>query len=96
MIQRTVSALRAHLRDFDVAGRTGEAEFTVLLPDPGFSPSERIFAMARSVADDISKDDALNDPVRIALAFGYAVHPEEGEDRETLLEQAREPRIRMV
>ncbi len=96
VIQRTVSALRAHLRDFDVAGRTGEAEFTVLLPDPGVSPSERIFAMARSVADDISKDDALNDPVRIALAFGYAVHPEEGEDRETLLEQAREPRNRMV
>ncbi len=96
VIQRTVSALRAHLRDFDVAGRTGEAEFTVLLPEPGFAPSERIFALARSVADDISKDDALNDPVRVALAFGYAVHPEEGEDRDSLLEQAREPRIRMV
>ncbi len=96
VIQRTVSALRAQLRDFDVAGRTGEAEFTVLLPEPGFAPSERIFALARSVADDISKDDALNDPVRVALAFGYAVHPEEGEDRDSLLEQAREPRIRMV
>jgi hypothetical protein len=48
------------------------------------------------VADDISKDDALNEPVRVALAFGYAVHPEEGSDHESLMDRAREARIRMV
>ena len=32
----------------------------------------------------------------VALAFGHAVHPEEGADRESLLERAREPRIRML
>ena len=94
--QRTVDALRAHLRDFDVVGRTGEAEFTVLMPEPGFAAGERFFTLARTVADDVSKDDALNNPVRVALAFGYAVFPTEGTDRESLLERAREPRIRMV
>jgi diguanylate cyclase (GGDEF)-like protein len=96
LIQRMVEALRAHLRDFDVVGRTGEAEFTVLMPEPGFAAGERFFALARAVADDVSKDDALNDPVRVALAFGYAVFPAEGADRESLLERARAPRIRMV
>lgn len=96
VVQRTADALRAHLRDFDVAGRTGAAEFTILLPEPGFSTSERVFALARSVADDVSKDDAMNQPVRIGLAFGYAAHPEEGTDRESLLARASEARIRMI
>jgi len=79
-----------------VAGRTGDGEFAILLPEPGFSPAERVSNLARNVADDISKDDALNEPVRVALVFGHAVHPEEGADRESLLERAREPRIRML
>ena len=96
VVQRTADALRAHLRDFDVAGRTAETEFLVLLPEPGSSPSERVFGLAREVADEVSKDEAINEPCRVALAFGYAVHPEEGRNRETLLERAREPRIRTV
>ena len=71
-------------------------EFTILLPDPGYSAGERIYALARAVADDLSKDNALNDPIRIALAFGYALYPTEGSDRQTLLARARTPRIRMV
>jgi diguanylate cyclase (GGDEF)-like protein len=96
VMQRTAEVLRSHLRDFDVAARTDAAEFTLLLPEPGFSPGERVFTLARSVADDVSKDDALNEPVRVALTFGYAIYPEEGSDRENLVERAREPRIRMV
>jgi GAF domain-containing protein len=96
VMQRTADALRAHLRDFDVAGRTREDEFTVLLPDPGFSAGERVSALARGIADDVSKDDTINEPMRVALAFGYAVHPEDGADRETLMERAADPRIRMV
>jgi GAF domain-containing protein len=96
VVQRTVDALRANLRDFDVLGRTAEAEFTILLPDPGFSAGERVFALARAVADEVSKDQSLNDPVRIAMGFGYAVYPTEGVDCETLLAAAHTPRIRMV
>jgi len=96
VVQRTADALRSHLRDFDVAGRTDDGEFAILLPEPGYSPGERVSALARSVADDVSKDEALNEPVRVGLAFGHAVHPEEGTDGESLLERAREPRIRML
>ena len=52
--------------------------------------------LARAVADEVSKDDALNEPVRIGLAFGYAIHPEDGADARTLLEKAATPRIRML
>jgi GAF domain-containing protein len=94
--QRCIDALRAHLRGFDVLGRTDENEFTVLMPEPGFDAGERAFALARAVADDISKDDSLNDAIRVALAFGYAIYPAEGADCDSLLERAKNPRIRMV
>jgi GGDEF domain-containing protein len=96
VVQRTIDALRANLRDFDVLGRTGNAEFTIMLPDPGFSAGERVFTLARAVADEVSKDQSLNDPIRVAMGFGYAVYPEEGVDCESLLEAAHTPRIRMV
>jgi diguanylate cyclase (GGDEF)-like protein len=96
VVQRTVEALRSHLRDFDVLGRTGPSEFTILMPDPGFAPGDRLIALARAVADDVCKDDELNDPLRIALAFGHAIYPDEAGDREALVAQARVARIRMV
>jgi GGDEF domain-containing protein len=94
--RRVAEALRANLRDFDVAARGGAGEFWLLLPDPGPAPGDRVSALARSVADDVAKDDALNQPVRIALGFGYAVHPEDGADRDALLSRAATLRIRMV
>ncbi len=96
LVQQTAIALREPLRDFDVLARTGDAEFAVLMPDPGPSPEERITRLARSVADRISKDDRLNHPVRAVLAFGYALHPSEGSDRDALQQRAQHPRIRMV
>jgi GAF domain-containing protein len=96
VVQCTVKALRERLREFDVLGRTDRGEFTIVLPDPGAAPRDRILDLARAVADEIANDDALNEPVRIALAFGYAVVPDDGHDRDTLLAHAREPRIRLV
>jgi len=96
VVQRVAESLRAHLRDFDVLGRTGDEEFLALLPDPGPAPDERIAALARAVADDIAKDDRLNQPVRVALAFGYALHPADGATRKELEARARVARIRMV
>lgn len=94
--QRVAEALLSHLRDFDVLGRTGDEEFMALLPDPGPAPDERVAALARGVADDIAKDDPLNQPVRVALAFGYALHPADGATRKELEARARVARIRMV
>jgi GAF domain-containing protein len=96
LLLRMAEIVRGHLRDFDVLARSGDAEFTVLMPDPGLAPEERITALARAVADDVAKDDRLNQPLRVALAFGYAVHPAEGRDRAALLARAATARIRML
>ena len=96
LVARAADALRTHLREFDVLARTGEDEFAALLPDPGPSPEERVTALARAVAEEIAKDEALAGGPRANLAFGYAVHPAEGSDRDALLARARKPRIRMV
>jgi GAF domain-containing protein len=96
LVQRAAEALRTHLREFDVLARTAEDEFAALLPDPGTAPEERVTALARAVAEEIAKDEALAGGARASLAFGYAVHPTEGADRDALLARARKPRIRMV
>jgi GAF domain-containing protein len=96
VVLRVMEALRAHLRDFDVLGRVRPDLFAALLPEPGPAPSERVFALARATADAISKDERLNEPVRVELAFGYAIYPNDGDDPRVLLERAGSPRIRMV
>jgi len=96
LVTRSAETLRAHLRGFDVLARTGEDEFVALLPDPGLAPEDRVTALARAVAEEIAKDESLAGGTRASLAFGYAVHPADGADREALLARARRPRIRMV
>lgn len=106
VIRASAEALKTHLRSFDVPARTGVAEFMVLLPDPGATPGEWIATLARRVAEEVTKDDALNEPRRVELAFGYAIHPADGradgragEDssgRDRLIAAAAAPRIRMV
>lgn len=95
-VHQVAEALRRSVRDFDVVGRCDDAEFRILLPEPGASPGDRVYGLARAVADAISKDETLHKPVRVALGFGYAIHPYDGADRETLLAAATPPRIRMI
>jgi len=96
VVERVIAALRARSRDVDVLGRIAEGEFVLLLPDAGPSPHDRVLALVRAVARDVAMDEPLNEPVRIALSFGYASHPEHGGAARELIERAREPRIRML
>jgi len=96
VLQRVAQSLARPLRGFDVLARSGECEFRFLMPDPEPAPGESVSRLAREVAEAISSDDSLNAPCRIALAFGYAVFPDDAEDRDALLRQAAAPRIRMV
>jgi GAF domain-containing protein len=96
VVAKVAEALGTHLREFDVLARSAEDEFVALLPDPGPAPEERVTALARAVAEEVAKDEALAGGIRPSLTFGYAVHPGDGRDREALLARARRPRIRMV
>jgi GAF domain-containing protein len=96
VILGTADALRAKLRDFDVLGRTDRGGFTILLPDPGIAADQRIAELANAVGDLVCKNENLNTPVRIALAFGYAVYPGDGADPDTLLASASTPRIHLL
>jgi GGDEF domain-containing protein len=96
VLQRTAEALRNHCREFDVVARGGDAELLVLLPDPGSHPEERVASLARQVAEEVARDDAVATPVRPALAFGYAAYPSEGAEHAALVNRTKTPRIRMV
>ncbi len=96
VVLRSAEALQRQLRDFDVLGRVADCDFAALLPDPGPDPDEHIYTLARRVAEVVARDAALNEPVRIALAFGYAVYPRDGADAASLLEHASQVRIRML
>jgi diguanylate cyclase (GGDEF)-like protein len=96
IVERVVESLRTRTRNFDVVGRTAQVEFSVLMPEPSGDPSDHVYELARAVADDISKEERLNEPVRISLTFGYASYPADGRDADSLLARAREARIRMV
>ncbi len=96
VVARVVESLRSHAREFDVVSRFENAEFAMLLPDPGHDPARRVLDLGRAVAEDVTKEERLNTPVRIAMSFGYAVHPADGADADALLARAREPRIHMV
>jgi diguanylate cyclase (GGDEF)-like protein len=91
-----VESLRSRSRGFDVVGRLSADEFAVILPEPGAAPSERVTELARAVADDIHKDDVINQPTNVSLSFGYASVPNDGTDSAPLLERARVARIEMV
>ncbi|MCA9511886.1 MAG: GAF domain-containing protein [Myxococcota bacterium] len=96
VVARVADALRRGVRDFDVVGRRSEAVFEILLPEPGSAPGDRVYTLARAVADAVAKDETLNRPVRVALGFGYAIHPYDGAQRDALVAAASPPRIRMV
>jgi GAF domain-containing protein len=96
VVQRVADALRRNLRAFDVVGRRDESAFEILLPDPGSTPGDRVYSLARIVADEVSKDASLSELARARLGFGYAIHPDHGATRELLLSAAATPRIRMV
>lgn len=96
VIARVVESLRTNSRSFDVIGRIADDAFAVMLPEPGSAPSERVTLLARTVAEDVSRDEGLNDPIRVSLAFGYATVPADGMEPESLLAAARVARIHMV
>ena len=67
-----------------------------LVSTAGAGGAERIARLARAVAEHVTKDAASDGGPRAALAFGYALHPEDGDQAPALLTRAAAPRIRML
>jgi len=97
-----VQALRTELREFDVLATIADGFIGILLPEPGPQPAERVTALARAVGARILRDPDGADragagaELLARVAFGYAVHPDDGTDCESLLKHATDPRIQMV
>jgi len=87
--------LRAHLGASDLAFDAEHGAFALLAIRDADGP-ERVARLARAVAEHVSKLAALRDAPRPALAFGYALRPEEGDEAGALLARASTPRIRML
>jgi GAF domain-containing protein len=95
-VHAVVDALRRSAREFDVLTRCENAEFALLIPEPGHDAAQRVLDLARAVSEDVTRDERVNTPLRVALAFGYAIHGKDGHDAPSLLARARDPRIHMV
>jgi len=96
LLKQVAAALQSSLRGFDVLARTEGNGFHALLPDPGASPEGRVSHLARHASEVFDRHWDKNAGPRPALVFGYAVYPEDGTDREHLLQAAAIPRLRMV
>ncbi len=93
LVGHAARSLRTNLRAFDVLARIGADRFAVLLPEAGDAPEERVTALARRVAESVKTNAETK---RTGLAIGYAIYPNDGEDRDSLMQRAEVARIRTV
>jgi GGDEF domain-containing protein len=61
-VHGVVDALRRNAREFDVLTRCENAEFALLIPEPGHDPAQRVLDLARAVSEDVTRDERVNTP----------------------------------
>jgi diguanylate cyclase (GGDEF)-like protein/PAS domain S-box-containing protein len=87
LLQLVADRLIACLRQEDTVGRIGGDEFTLLLPD--IASQDDAVVVAEKVIQSIQQPFAIGeDEVRVTTSIGVAMYPADGEDPETLLENA--------
>jgi diguanylate cyclase (GGDEF)-like protein len=88
LLQMAASTLRKSLRTSDYAFRIGGDEFALLLPQ---SDTEQAAALSRRLRAAYSDSiEPLNLRIPLALDYGLAVYPEDGELQEVLIRVADE------
>lgn len=92
---RVVACLRASVAAGGVVATAADGSVFALWIHPHDGPAERRVAQARAAAEAVAETLRDASP-RPSLAFGYALHPEDGADRATLMTRASAPRIRML
>jgi diguanylate cyclase (GGDEF)-like protein len=79
---RVAAALRASCRATDTPARFGGDEFALVLPETGEDAARQV---ARRISTTVGADD---EPPRISVSVGVALHPRDGATAETLLAAA--------
>jgi diguanylate cyclase (GGDEF)-like protein len=84
--------LRAHLREYDLAGRFGGEEFTILLPQTSGAEARRIAERLRErivrAAIPVSDGSADGFPLRITVSIGVAALDHSSRDLDELVAAA--------
>lgn len=78
--------LIAHLRNHDIACRTGGDEFSIILPDLSATDCGSLVERLRAARTNAN----LNQDVTVSLSFGTASWPESGDAMDELLARADE------
>ncbi len=80
-------ALQSRLREDDMLARSGNDEFVMMLNDPG--DAERLQARLDELINEIGRHAFGKDAdISISCSIGYACYPQDGEDADTLLNNA--------
>ncbi|MFY9528859.1 MAG: GGDEF domain-containing protein [Candidatus Acidiferrales bacterium] len=88
VLQLAAATLRKTMRASDFAFRIGGDEFALLLPQT--DPEQAITLCRRVRAQYETETRPLHLDIAVALDFGVAVHPQDGEEKDTLLRLADE------
>ena len=80
-------ALQSHLREGDMLARAGNDEFVMLLNDP--DGEERLLARLGQLMGEVNGHAyGVHDDISLTCSVGFACYPEDGEDADTLLNNA--------
>ena len=93
MLRRVAARLKACVRESDTVARLGGDEFVLLInarrQSEGGSIESDITALMHKLLTNVSAPLVLTDrPVRPTCSIGVAMHPQDGEDADTLLRNA--------
>jgi diguanylate cyclase (GGDEF)-like protein len=77
VLRAFAAAIRANVRDVDLAARYGGEEFTVLLPATDAEGGRELAERLRLAAEELAIDVGADTPVRLTSSFGVAGFPDE-------------------